>query len=77
LVIGDAVRTIAIGVVIGLALAAASGRVLTSMLFGVEPLDAATFATVTLVLAATALLSVAAPAWRATRVDPARTLRTE
>ena len=47
------------------------------MLFGVEPLDPLTFATVTIVLAVTAALSIAGPAWRATRIDPAVALRGE
>lgn len=76
-VAGHAVRLIATGALIGLALAAVSSRLLASMLFGVEPLDPLTFVVVTVVLGLTAALSVAAPAWRATRVDPAVTLRSE
>jgi ABC-type lipoprotein release transport system permease subunit len=45
------------------------------MLFGVEPMDLTTFGFVTVVLAATAALSVAGPAWRAARIDPAVALR--
>ncbi len=66
---------IAIGADIGLALAIALGRLLGSMLFGVQPMDLATFACVALVLAVTAAASMAGPAWRATRVDPIRALR--
>jgi putative ABC transport system permease protein len=77
LVLGSAARLMLTGVVIGLMLAGASARLLTSMLVGVEPLDPATFAVVLLVFAATALLAIASPAWRATRVDPARILRAE
>jgi putative ABC transport system permease protein len=77
LVAGSAALMITVGVAIGLLLAAASGRLLASMLFGVQPLDGRTFTIVTVLLAVTALLSIAAPAWRATRVDPARTLRAE
>jgi ABC-type antimicrobial peptide transport system permease subunit len=45
------------------------------MLFGVRPLDLPTFALVTVVLAVTAALSIAGPAWRAARIDPAAALR--
>jgi putative ABC transport system permease protein len=77
LVVGSAVRAVAAGVVIGLALAAVFSRLLSGMLFGVQPLDPLTFVTVTILLTVMALLSTAAPAWRATRVDPAVTLRGE
>ena len=75
LVIANAARTIGAGVVIGLGLSAISGRLIETMLFGVRPLDVATFAFVTMVLGFTAALSVAGPAWRAARIDPATALR--
>jgi putative ABC transport system permease protein len=77
LVVGSAVRVIATGAVIGLALSAVMGRLLATMLFGVQPLDPMTFASVTIVLALTAAVSIAGPAWRATRIDPAVALRGE
>ena len=77
LVAGNAIRVIAAGTVIGLVAAVAFGRVLTTMLFGVEPLDPATFAFVAGALAITAAVAVAGPAWRATRIDPAVALRTD
>jgi putative ABC transport system permease protein len=66
-----------IGIVLGLAGAAASTRLLQSWLYGVTPLDPSTFA-----WSAAAMLSVAAlasylPARRAARVDPLVTLRAE
>ena len=75
LVIVNAARVIATGAAIGLALSAVSGRLIEAMLFGVRPLDLATFAFVTVVLAITAALSIAGPAWRAARIDPAVALR--
>ena len=66
---------IGIGAAIGLALAIVMGRLLATMLFGVAPADPVTFALVTLVLAITAAVSAAGPAWRATRVDPIKALR--
>jgi putative ABC transport system permease protein len=75
LVAAGAARVIVTGAVIGLAVSALAGRLLGSMLFGVEALDPATFLFVLLLLAVTAALSVAGPAWRAVRIDPATTLR--
>jgi putative ABC transport system permease protein len=77
LVIGNAARLIGVGIVIGLVLAAASSRLITTMLFGVQPLDVATFASVAIVLAITAALAIAGPAWRAARIDPAAVLRSK
>ena len=58
------------GIVIGIAVAIAAGRLVTSQLFGLEPTDPATMA---LAIAVMAIVSAAAgylPARRATRVDP-------
>jgi predicted lysophospholipase L1 biosynthesis ABC-type transport system permease subunit len=74
LLAGSAARVIGAGLAIGLALSVVAGRFLSSMLFNVEPLDALTFAVVPLVLFVTALLSAAAPMWRAARIDPAAAL---
>jgi putative ABC transport system permease protein len=65
------------GVFVGLLLSAVLGRLLATMLFGVQPMDPVTFASVTIVLALTAAVSTAGPAWRATRIDPVVTLRQE
>jgi putative ABC transport system permease protein len=75
LVISNAARLVGVGAVVGLVLAAVFGRLITSMLFGVEPLDAATFALVAIVLLITAAAAIAGPAWRAARIDPAAVLR--
>jgi putative ABC transport system permease protein len=77
LVVSGAIRVIAIGAGIGLILSALFSRFMTSVLFGVQPLDFATFTAVTFVLALTAAVSVAGPAWRATKIDPAVALRTK
>ena len=77
LVVGDAARVVVIGALIGLALSALAGRLLTTVLFGVRPLDPVTFASVTIVLALTAAMSMAGPAWRAARIDPAAALRSQ
>jgi ABC-type antimicrobial peptide transport system permease subunit len=77
LVLASAARVIAAGAIAGLLLAIALGRLLTTMLFGVEPLDPLTFAGVTLLVVVTAALSMAGPAWRAARIDPAEALRSQ
>ena len=77
LVAGSAAGVIAAGVVIGLALSMMLGRLLTTMLFGVQPLDPATFVVVAVVLLLTAAASTIGPAWRAARIDPAVALRSE
>ena len=63
------------GIVLGLAAAAAVTRYLDWMLFGLEPLDPATFAVVALTFAVVAAIATLVPARRATRVDPLIALR--
>ncbi|HVR42349.1 MAG TPA: ABC transporter permease [Thermoanaerobaculia bacterium] len=75
LVASSAARLVGTGAIIGLAVSAVVGRLLSSMLFGVAPLDLVTFAGVAAVIAVTAVVSTAGPAWRATLVDPAVALR--
>ena len=67
----------AIGVVLGLAAAAAGSRLLQGLLFGVTPLDATTFAAVSVMFIAVAALASYLPARRATKVDPMIALRVE
>jgi len=77
LVLGDGLRITGIGLIVGLAGAFGLTRFLESLLFGVTPLDATTFAGVAGVLGVAALVASAVPALRAARADPAVTLRTE
>jgi ABC-type antimicrobial peptide transport system permease subunit len=65
------------GALIGSMLALGLGQLLGAMLFGVRPFDPATFTLVLAVLAVTAAVSVAAPALRASRIDPMQALREE
>lgn len=77
LVTVNAARVVVTGAVAGLVLAALGGRLIEKMLFGVRPLDPATFAMVAIVLVVTAAAAIAGPAWRAARIDPARALRSQ
>lgn len=66
---------VAAGVLLGLLAAAAGVRVVDSILYGVTPADPLTFAAVTAVLAAVALLACWLPARRAARIEPLEVLR--
>jgi len=65
------------GVAVGLALAWALTRSMTTLLIGVSPTDALTFVSTTLLLAAIGFWACYAPARRAMRLDPMRALRHE
>jgi putative ABC transport system permease protein len=77
MVVGQALRLAVAGLGIGLALALGLGRLLRSLLFGVEPEDALTYVAVTVGLAGVALVASIVPALRAARVDPIAALRSE
>jgi len=77
MILSQGMRTIGIGVLIGLAGSVAITRSLSSLLFGVTATDPLTFAAVIALLIATALLACYIPAKRATKVDPMVALRYE
>jgi predicted permease len=77
LIIGEAMRLVAIGVLVGTVIAMAAADSLKSMLFAVSDRDAVTFVLVPAILALVAVLACWLPAHRATRIDPAVTLREE
>jgi predicted permease len=65
------------GVVIGLVVAAALGRWMSSLLFGVEPMDTTAYAAAIGVILAAATLATYVPARRAAAIDPIETLKAE
>ncbi len=77
LVVGEGTRVVVMGVVVGLALAFLMTRVLSSALFGINPSDPITFVVTPAVLAVVATAASFLPAYRATKVDPVKALRTE
>jgi putative ABC transport system permease protein len=77
LVFGTATRLTVAGLTIGLLSAALLSRLLATLIHPVRPLDPLTFALVAAVSLLTAAAATLAPAWRATRVDPAVTFRSE
>jgi predicted permease len=66
-----------VGIVIGLIVAAALGRSVSSLLFGIEPMDPAAYITAIGVTLAAAALASYLPARRAAMIDPMETLRAE
>jgi ABC-type antimicrobial peptide transport system permease subunit len=65
----------AIGIATGVAVALALTRSLATLLFGVSATDPLVYAVVSVILATVAVVAVAVPSLRATRVDPLRALR--
>ena len=77
LVVGDGTKLALLGVATGIIIALVSTRVLSALLYGVEPADPAVFTLVGVVLLAIAVAASLVPALRATRVDPMIALRPE
>jgi putative ABC transport system permease protein len=77
LVLGGATRLAAIGMLAGMLLSIFTGRLLSSMLFGVKSTDALTYMLVIAIVVPVILSAAALPAWRASRVDPMVALRYE
>ena len=70
-------RLTGVGLIVGLAGAIAVNRLLTSLLFEIEPTDPTTLAAVLTVIAVVAVVASVVPAWRASTFDPNVVLRVE
>jgi len=76
-IVGQGMRLVGMGMLLGLVSAFWLTRLLSGLLFEIQPRDPGSFAGVSLLLAGTAVLACYLPARRATRVDPAVALRYE
>lgn len=76
-VVGEGMRTVALGVVAGILLALALGRIVASLLYGVSPSNPMAILVAGFTLLVVAAAASFAPAWRAGRADPVSTLRTD
>ena len=77
MVLRESLALVSAGIAIGLPMAFAATRYVSSQLYGVKPTDPATIAAATMALAAVAVLASYIPARRATKVDPMMALRYE
>ena len=77
LILGQGLRAVAIGLVLGIGGAFLVSRVLNAFLFGISGNDLASYAAACLLLAATAGIAALIPARRASLVNPMEALRTE
>jgi ABC-type antimicrobial peptide transport system permease subunit len=75
LVVGETLRTVGIGIVVGVAGAIAGARLLEALVYGVSARDPLTYVVVPLVVVCVAVLAALIPARRAARVDPVSVLR--
>jgi putative ABC transport system permease protein len=75
LFIAGGMRPTLLGIAIGVAVAVALSRVLATLVFGVRPMDVATFLACSLLLATVSLVACLIPTYRAMRLDPLRALR--
>jgi predicted permease len=77
LIVSQGMKLVAIGLVIGLIVAAVGGRALSTLLFNVKPLDPIVFGGVTLLFAFVAMLACLVPSWRASRIEALVALRSD
>jgi len=77
MVLLDAGRMVAAGIVVGLAAALMLSRYVESQLFGIRAADLVVYASAAGTIAAVAALAAFVPAWRASRIDPVSALRCE
>jgi hypothetical protein len=75
MVLAQGARVLGLGIVIGLAFSLIATRALSSLLFGVAPLDPSTFTVTALTMVVVGSLATWLPAHRASRVDPIQSMR--
>ena len=75
MIVSQGSRLLGFGIVVGLIASFGLSRLLSGLLFGIEASDPVTFIGVPLVLAAVGTLASVLPARKATRMDPATSLR--
>jgi putative ABC transport system permease protein len=73
----EGMRPTVIGILVGIAGSLLLGRILKTMIYGVQPTDLSTFATVVAMVAVVSLLACVAPAYRATQVELLRVIHDE
>ncbi len=77
MVVGQNLRIVVMGVMLGIAVAIPATRMLRGLLFNVPPNDPATFIAIGVMLSAVAIVASYLPARRGTRIDPVVTLKSE
>ena len=77
MILSQGARLLAVGIAVGLVASFGISRLLGNLVFGISATDPLTFVGVPLVLAGVALVANLVPARRATRLDPADTLRAD
>jgi putative ABC transport system permease protein len=76
-VLREGLGVVGAGVVVGIVLALAGGRLVAAVLYGVEPSDARAILLASVTLLFVAVIAALVPAWRAARVDPNVALRAD
>jgi ABC-type antimicrobial peptide transport system permease subunit len=76
-VVGEGMRTVAVGIGLGVALALAAGKLVEALLYGIAPRNPVVIGIVSASLLAAAILAAMVPAWRAARADPISALRAD
>jgi ABC-type antimicrobial peptide transport system permease subunit len=77
MVVGDGLRPVSLGVLIGILMTLAAGRLIASLLYGIDANDPSTIALVAGILGFIAATAMIIPAWRATKADPVAALRAD